>query len=56
MILQMGEEIEFPKLETATTNIEPFVDLWRMVKSFDDYNSVWLKKPVFKLDPEFIEK
>jgi len=27
-----------------------------MVKSFDDYNSVWLKKPVFKLDPEFIEK
>lgn len=27
-----------------------------MVKNFDDYNAVWLKKPVFKLDPEFIEK
>jgi hypothetical protein len=27
-----------------------------MIRSFDDYNSVWLKKPVFKLDPEFIEK
>jgi len=27
-----------------------------MVKNFDEYNAVWLKKPIFKLDPEMIEK
>ena len=47
----MGEEIEFPKLETAGFNIEPFVDLWKMVKNFEEYNLVWSKKAVFKLDP-----
>ncbi len=52
----MGDEIEFPKLETAAGQIEPFVDLWRMVRSFDNYNTVWVKTPVFKLDPELIDK
>ncbi len=52
----MGEEIDFPKLETATLQIEPYVDLWRMVRSFDNYNTGWIKTPVFKLDPELIEK
>lgn len=52
----MGDEIEFPKLETAASQIEPYVDLWRMVRSFDNYNAAWVKTPVFKLDPELIEK
>lgn len=52
----MGEEIDFPKLETAALQIEPYVDLWRMVRSFDNYNTGWIKTPVFKLDPELIEK
>jgi dynein heavy chain, axonemal len=52
----MGEEIEFPKLDTASTQIEPYVDLWRMVRTFDNYNTAWVKTPVFKLDPELIEK
>jgi hypothetical protein len=47
----MGDEIEFPKLETAASQIEPYVDLWRMVRSFDNYNAAWVKTPVFKLDP-----
>ena len=47
--LEMGDEIEFPKLETAASQIEPYVDLWRMVRSFDNYNNAWVKTPVFKL-------
>lgn len=54
--LEMGEEIDFPKLETASMQIEPYTDLWRMVRSFDNYNTGWVKTPVFKLDPELIEK
>lgn len=27
-----------------------------MVRNFDNFNAVWIKTPVFKLDPEFIEK
>lgn len=27
-----------------------------MVRTFDNYNTVWVKTPVFKLDPELIEK
>ena len=26
------------------------------MRSFDNYNAVWVKTPVFKLDPELIEK
>ncbi len=52
----MGEEIEFPKLVNAGELIEPYVDLWRMVRNFDNYNQVWSKTPVFKLDAELIEK
>jgi dynein heavy chain len=54
--LEMGEEIEFPKLVNAGELIEPYVDLWRMVRNFDNYNQVWSKTPVFKLDAELIEK
>jgi len=25
-----------------------------MVKNFDNYNTIWVKTPVFKLDPEII--
>ena len=48
--------MQFAKLGTAETSIEPYVDLWRMVKNFDQYNSSWVKTPVFKLDPEVIDK
>ena len=27
-----------------------------MVRNFDNYNTIWVKTPVFKLDPELIEK
>jgi hypothetical protein len=27
-----------------------------MVRTFDNYNTAWIKTPVFKLDPELIEK
>jgi hypothetical protein len=27
-----------------------------MVRTFDNYNTAWVKTPVFKLDPELIEK
>jgi hypothetical protein len=27
-----------------------------MVRNFDNYNNVWVKTPIFKLDPELIEK
>jgi hypothetical protein len=27
-----------------------------MVKTYEEYNAVWSKKAVFKLDPELIEK
>jgi len=27
-----------------------------MVRSFDNYNTTWVKTPVFKLDPELIER
>ena len=48
--------MEFAKLSSAETNIEPYVDLWRMVKNFDNYNGGWIKTPVFKLDTDVIEK
>ena len=54
--LEMGEEIEFPKLENAQLQIDPYTDLWRMVRNFENNNAVWTKTPVFELDPEVIEK
>ena len=54
--LDLGEEMEFAKLENAEISIEPYVDLWKMVKNFENYNSSWVKTPVFKLDPELIDK
>ncbi len=56
LVLEVGEEIEFNKLETAASNLEPYTSLWGMVNNFHQCNNDWYKKPIFRLNSEAIEK
>lgn len=54
--LEIGEELDFPKLAAAESLIEPYTDLWRMARNLEGLNANWSKTSILKLEPEVIDK
>lgn len=47
---------EFPQLSEASVKLNPYADLWRLVRDFESSKLSWTKdKPVLKLDPDEVE-
>ena len=47
---------EYPLIDECKQAIKPYEELWRLVKEYNQRNSLWNEGELFKLDPEEVEK
>lgn len=55
--LIIGSQTEFPRLEDAKNNLQPYQELWKLIKDWTTNEKAWQREvSIYKLNPEVIEK